>query len=94
MASKLTTRFFASIGLDIEDYDIELLSCTKSEFDNNLYILSFEKETAWTPKDLSIFMESLNNITTYKYEIHFSYKEEILAENAIEIINDKYFSLT
>ena len=93
MAEKLTERFLNSIGLNQDDYDLDLLSCTKSTMDRNLFVFQFSKETPWEAKELSLFLDALNEIRTYKYEMNFSYKTEITGEDAIEIIKDKYFSL-
>lgn len=87
-------RFLSSIGLtNFDDYDMDFVSCTKSPYDNDLFLFEVEKETLWDYKKLDIFLKSLVNITSYQYRINYIYKQQINLDYITSFVKDVYFNL-
>ncbi len=87
-------RFLSSIGLtNFDDYDMDFVSCTKSPYDNDLFLFEVEKDTLWDYKKLDIFLKSLVNITSYQYRINYIYKQQINLDYITSFVKDVYFNL-
>jgi len=88
-----TLRFLNSIGIhDSDSFDLVLASCIKSKYDKDLFIFSFIKETGWDYGTLERFLNGLSSITTYKYQITYSYNTNLKSDRLIALINDWFFN--
>ena len=86
-------RFLKSINIEnIEDFDLDFVSITKSKVDNNVFVYVFKKYSPWEARCLDEFLSGLNSITTYKADISFIYDSDIKIEDVIEIVDSKYFN--
>ena len=88
-------RFLESIQLENpEDFDLSFLSIVKSTSDKNFYTYNIVKETPWDYQLIDQFLNALNTINTYKYEINFSYNKKITIEDLTLLIDDFIFNKT
>lgn len=88
-------RFLRSIGIEnIDDFDIDFISCQKSKVDKNFFIFNVKKETPWDYRYLDQFKTSLCNIKTYNYSFSFIYAEIITLDSLKKLVEDVYFNLT
>ena len=86
-------RFLKSINIEnIEDFDLDFVSITKSKVDNNVFVYVFKKYSPWEARCLDEFLSGLNSITTYKADVSFIYDSDIKIEDVIEIVDSKYFN--
>ena len=68
-------RFLLSMGIEnIDNYDIDFISCKKSEYDKDLFIFDINKETLWDYQSLDVFLRATMNIS-YRCELNYIYKE-------------------
>ena len=88
-----TIRFLHSIGIDdIDDYDLDFETITKSKYYPNHFVFSVKKETPWEYKKLDQFLNGLSNITSYNYEFNFVYDVKPDANNIFSLIKEWYFN--
>ncbi len=72
-------RFLLSMGIEnIDNYDIDFVSCKKSEFEKDLFVFDISKETLWDYQSLDVFLRATMNIQ-YRCELNYIYKEELLS---------------
>ena len=87
------SKFLNSIGItDLDIFDMDFISITKSEFDENLFIYNIKKETPWNYHQFEIFFNGLSSITSYNYKINFTYLSEIDDESIKNFVEDWYFN--
>lgn len=88
-------KFLNSIKIEnFNDFDLDFITITKSNYDLDLYLYSIKKESGWCFRLFEEFFNALSNIKNYKYEITFSYPNGIENNSIIEFINDWYFNKT
>lgn len=87
-------RFLSSMGItNIDDYDIDFVSCKKSEYEKDLFIFDITKETLWDYQLLDVFLRGTMNIQ-YKCELNYVYKEDFTKEYFEKFIGDIFFNKT
>ena len=87
-------RFLKSIGIEnIDDFDIDFISCQKSKVDKNFFIFNIKKVTPWNFGILEEFKNGLLNIKTYNYSFSFIYQDEITLNSLEGLIEDAFFNL-
>lgn len=88
-------RFLKSIGIEnIDDFDIDFISCQKSKVDKNFFIFNVKKITPWNFGILEEFKNGLLNIKTYNYSFSFIYQDEITLNSLEGLIEDAFFNLS
>ena len=87
-------RFLLSMGIEnIDNYDIDFVSCKKSEFEKDLFVFDISKETLWDYQSLDVFLRATMNIQ-YRCELNYIYKEELSQSYLERFIGDIYFNKT
>lgn len=85
-------RFLHSIGVnDLGYFDIDMISCVKSQYDGDFYTFTFVKDKGWTYEMADRFFNCLFGIK-YKYRMIFTYKSPLKDKNLVDLISDWYFN--
>src|SRR5574344_458614 len=82
-------RFLHSIGVnDLGYFDIDMISCVKSQYDGDFYTFTFVKDKGWTYEMADRFFNCLFGIK-YKYRMIFTYKSPLKDKNLVDLISDR-----
>ena len=88
-----TLRFLHSINIkNIEDFDLDFETITKSKFFSNHFLFFVKKKTPWKFEFLDEFLNSLHSITSYTYEFNFIYEVAPKEDDFNELIKEWYFN--
>ena len=83
----VTKRFLNSIQIDnLEDFDFDIVKTSKDL--TGTFCFYIQKNSKWDLDLLNYFIDKLNNITNYKYQLSFSYYNKISNDDILILLKD------